>query len=112
MNKYLRYYGKDSKTTYLHRKIWEDHYGEIPKGKVIDHINGNTLDNRIENLQCITQAHNNQRANYNPVYSKNDSNKYESRRQHNGKRYALGCYGTPCGAYMASRMFFVGLHTQ
>ena len=45
-----------------HRKVWKSVYGEIPKGMVIDHINGNTLDNRIENLQCITQAQNIQRS--------------------------------------------------
>ena len=106
-NKYLRCWGKNLKTTYLHRKIWEDHYGTIPKGMVIDHINGDTVDNRIENLQCITQAQNNKRANYKPVFSKNKSGRYESRRQHNNKRYALGCYGTKCGAYMASMMYFI-----
>lgn len=34
----------------------------IPEGKVIDHINCNTLDNRPENLQCITYSENIKRA--------------------------------------------------
>jgi hypothetical protein len=39
-----------------HRYIWEQHNGKIPKGKFIHHINGNRMDNRIENLQCVTNS--------------------------------------------------------
>jgi hypothetical protein len=35
----------------LHRAVWVFHYGEIPEGMEIDHINQNRLDNRIENLR-------------------------------------------------------------
>lgn len=35
---------------YLHRLAWYLHYGEIPEG-LIDHINGDKADNRIENLR-------------------------------------------------------------
>ena len=42
----------------VHRIIWNIHYGKIPKGMIIDHINNDSLDNRIENLQCITQSEN------------------------------------------------------
>ena len=41
---------------YLHRLIYEEHYGEIPKGHFIHHKNGNKLDNRIENLEAISHA--------------------------------------------------------
>ena len=41
-----------------HRIIWNIHYGKIPDGMIIDHINNDSLDNRIENLQCITQSEN------------------------------------------------------
>jgi len=45
------------KTTYsLHRRIWEDHFGEIPIDHHIHHKNGNSLDNRIENLECIHKS--------------------------------------------------------
>lgn len=40
-------------TLQLHRKVWEDHFGEIPKDHHIHHKNGDTRDNRIENLECI-----------------------------------------------------------
>jgi hypothetical protein len=51
---YIRCYSKEDKTSiYLHRLI-----GNIPKGMVGDHINGNVFDNRRQNIQAITQAEN------------------------------------------------------
>ena len=35
----------------LHRQIWIDNFGEIPKGFVIHHKSHNPLDNSIENLE-------------------------------------------------------------
>lgn len=39
-----------------HRLIWEQHFGEIPKGYEIHHIDGNTHNNNIENLQLISSV--------------------------------------------------------
>lgn len=41
----------------VHRVIWLMAYGEWPNMPV-DHINGNTTDNRIENLRCVTFSQN------------------------------------------------------
>lgn len=51
-----------SKIYSVHRIIWEMFYGDIQKGMVIDHINGDPWDNRIENLRMVTQKQNVQNA--------------------------------------------------
>ena len=40
----------------FHRWIWEKHYGKIPSGYEIHHKNGDKLDNRIVNLECLTRG--------------------------------------------------------
>jgi len=42
---------------FVHRVVWLLHYGENPNGE-IDHIDGNKLNNRIQNLRCVTHAQN------------------------------------------------------
>lgn len=38
---------------YLHREIYEDHYGSIPPGYDVHHRDNNPLNNEIDNLECI-----------------------------------------------------------
>jgi hypothetical protein len=43
------------RTRYLARMLWEHVHGLIPEGMRIIHLNGDTLDNRMENLACGTR---------------------------------------------------------
>lgn len=95
-------------TVSVHRKVWEENYGAIPDGMVIHHKNSIKDDNRIENLEMMTQTENMQRSDRMGkgwVFYKNRiSRPYRAIRKFNGKGVPkLGFYGTPCGAYMASR---------
>jgi hypothetical protein len=81
-----------------HRIIWLMHYGELPK--IIDHIDNNPLNNKIENLR---QA-NSQQNLYNSKISKRNKsgvkcvswlkklNKWQVSISVDGKKKYFGCY--------------------
>jgi len=46
----------DGKYQRLHRAVWESHYGPIPKGLLVHHIDGDSLNNDIDNLELMTRA--------------------------------------------------------
>ena len=50
-------YGKQNQTS-IHRFVYEFFHGPIPEGLVIDHINGDKADNRLHNLEAVTQKEN------------------------------------------------------
>lgn len=48
----------DGRKLYAHRAAWMHANGDIPDGLVIDHLNGNGLDNRLCNLRAVTKTAN------------------------------------------------------
>ena len=44
----------------LHRLVWQLVHGEIPENLVVDHKDGNRLNNDIGNLRIVTRQQNNQ----------------------------------------------------
>jgi hypothetical protein len=55
---YFRYVIRLKQNNYhVHKIVWELHYGELPAGSMIDHIDG-TTSNRIENLRLVSHAEN------------------------------------------------------
>jgi len=96
----------DGKQVLAHRLI-ADIEGWDLDGKVVDHINSNGLDNRIENLQVVTQSQNMMKqrkpagcsSDYKGVMRFRD--KWRSRITVNGKTKSLGVYKTEQEAALA-----------
>ena len=42
----------------VHRVVWQLHFGEIPSGLLVDHIDGNPSNNNIKNLRLVTHVEN------------------------------------------------------
>lgn len=42
----------------VHRLVYKAFIGDIPEGMVIDHIDGNKLNNNVNNLRCVSFAEN------------------------------------------------------
>lgn len=47
-----------NKRLYVHRLVAEYFISEIPNGYEVNHINGNTKDNRVENLEIVSHKEN------------------------------------------------------
>ena len=92
----------------LHRLAWMYVHGQFPI-KFIDHIDGNKLNNSIENLRLVTKSENAQnikkphkdnKTGYLGVYL-HLSGLYGSRICLNGKSKSLGYYKIPYDAHVA-----------
>jgi hypothetical protein len=82
-------------TKQLHRVIWEEAYGEIPPNHHIHHKNGVKTDNRLENLELMSQFDHSMH--HLPVRSWEPRHK----RKGNGKQYRSGWRRLPCDVVVA-----------
>ena len=90
----------DGKTYYVARLIWMLVYGEDPGDKIVDHINRDALDDRLENLRLASRSENRK----NSKLNKNSSTGYRgvypngkgfiARITVNGKLQGLGTFRT------------------
>lgn len=113
-NGYTYYYRlRIGKHLYMaHRVIWCMHTGTDPGLYEIDHINGNGLDNRLQNLRIVEPSVNRRnlirkRRNNIPtgVYWSERLGKYEVSAKRNGKQIHLGLFDNVASAKIARLTF-------
>jgi hypothetical protein len=97
-NGYVRGYKNwREKYVYLHRLILD-----ASSMQQVDHINGNRLDNRKENLRITSQQQNtfnaglrsNNKSGYKGVRLRKDTKRWSASITHNYKEISLGCFDT------------------
>jgi len=112
--KQIKFFGK---YFYIHRVIWLVVKRTEPP-RIIDHINGNGADNRIENLRAANHAENN----YNSKLRKDNKtgfrgitkrgNSFRVRLMKNGKEICFGSFKTKKEAIAIQRQALEQLHLQ
>lgn len=108
--KKYRHVSVDGKTYKAHRLVWLITYGEFPSGQ-IDHIDGDGLNNRVENLRHVSRAENlqNQRRYANNtsgvsgVSWRKDCQKWVAHIRVNHKRIHLGYFADKSEAISARK---------
>lgn len=96
---------------YAHVFVWELHYGAIPPGSLVDHINGDKLDNRIVNLRLVDKSGNAQNARHKGYFLDSRSGKYCAQIKLHGKAKWLGAFSTAEDARAAYLTAKKTLHT-
>ena len=106
-NRPYRKMGINKKTVYVHHAIFLLHHGYLPG--YIDHEDGNSLNNKIENLRPATQSQNmgnsrmksNNTSGYKGVTFRKDTGKWKAAVMVNGKHIGLGSHATKEEAHQA-----------
>lgn len=84
---------------YIHRLVYEFWKGTIPTGLEINHIDGNKLNNNIENLEALTHQENMHHATKNRLMRRKLSNKQvaEIRKSHKTQQEIAKIYNISQG---------------
>jgi hypothetical protein len=98
-----------NKTREIHQLVAEAFLGHVPCGYklVVDHIDNDKLNNRVNNLQLISQRENssknviNKTSKYTGVYFDKSRNKYVSKIQIKGKNIFIGRFDCELKAHLA-----------
>lgn len=97
---------RKSRSFTLHRLLWQIFIGPIPDGMQIDHINGDSFDNRLENLRLGSHQQNNfnkrrlKKSGFKGVYKARGA-RWEAKIAHNGISHYLGTFPTEIEAARA-----------
>ena len=97
----------NNKVVLIHRYIMG-----AKKGETVDHINGNKLDNRRENLRITSQKNNVANVKYKGYYYCKDRNKYRSTMHIGKNRIHVGDFNTPKEAHEAYKKKHVEIHGE
>jgi len=105
------------KSYLCHRLVWMLHNGEIPENYEIDHIDGNSLNNTIENLRCIESVFNKRNRSFSRLnttgitgvirHSNKNGNQYFKAQwskpdgKRGGKYFSIGKYGEELAEFLA-----------
>ena len=90
-----------------HRLLWILLNGPIPEGLVLDHIDGDKLNNNIGNLRLITQRENTQNTRFHRdgslpgVWWDKEKGKWKTQIQVDDKKFHLGYFTTQLEAFDA-----------
>jgi hypothetical protein len=113
----VRYRGKYYK---VHRLIWMYHFGEIPEGLVVDHVDTDRLNNAITNLRLATVRQNTRNSKkhktltsvYKGVYWSAGHNAWRACIKVEGHTKVLGRFDTEIAAYAAYCIAAKDLHGE
>lgn len=97
---------------FAHRLVWVLHNGPIPDGFLVDHIDGDHLNNRIENLRLVNKSGNSQNTDkWRGCWLDGRTGKYRAQIKSGGRQRHLGLFNTEAearAAYLAAKAV---LHT-